>query len=365
MLRVFLNAHGNDASPTGIANYAQGLGIALADAGIALRQPAASALRPMRRPGSRLKGLLRDYAPGAYRLRRALEQRRFDALMDAQPCDLYHEPTLWPMVWAGPTVMTVHDLVHLRFPETQPRARIREIERHFRPALDRCAAVIVTSRLVRDELVSCHGFVDKKVFVAPIGVDPRLFRPALFPSEDVLPEGLQSRRFFLCAGTLEPRKNLTLAIDAHQQLHADLRKRFPLVIVGGKGWNNDVLTNDPCIRLTGYLGHNELSVLYRHARALVFPSLYEGFGLPVLEAMASGTPSLLHPGIAAAEVAGTTGIYVDGFTPTAWAHALEAMADSDQDDTQRDELVARSALFSWENCARKTLDAYHYALEHA
>lgn len=130
--------------------------------------------------------------------------------------------------------------------------------------------------------------------------------------------GLVPRGYFLCVGTLEPRKNLSLALRAHGQLPAAVRQRFPLMIVGMPGWESRSLDDElrqalasGTVRLLGYLPDERVAELMSGARALVFPSIYEGFGLPVLEAMASGTPVLLTRLSAMPEVAGEAGSYID------------------------------------------------------
>ncbi len=366
MPRVFLNTHPEGPSPTGIANYASGLRGALLALGCRVFPSEDPALQDQsaRNQSVRLKRVIRDHLPGSYLLRRTLEQARFQRRIQNVSPEIYHEPTLWPLEWSGPTVMTVHDLVHLRFPETQPVSRVREIERRFAPALARSNAIIVTSSHVKEDLALRHPDIREKLFLTPVGVNRQVFFPASETTNDRLPEGLKTRRFFLCVGTLEPRKNIALAVSAHQGLPAEVRHEFPLVITGGHDWKTTLIKTDPDIILTGYLPHEVLPSLYRHARALVFPSIYEGFGLPVLEAMASGTPSILHRELASVEVAGETGTLIDDFSPEHWSSAMRAMTETPIQPAELAAMENRTRLFSWENCATATLTAYRYALEH-
>lgn len=365
MTHVFLNRPAVTPSPTGIANYASGLAMALRTAGVTVT-PDCAPVAANRAPSTLWRGVsqhIRDKLPGAYRIRRLIDQYRFSNAMALQPPDIYHEPTLWPLSWPGATVMTVHDLVHIRFPETQPASRIREIEHRFKPALDRCNAIIVTSHHVHQELAELHPAVRNKIFLTPIGVDNRLFLPSSEYGQEELPFNLRNRQFFLCVGTLEPRKNIALAITAHKHLRDDMRREFPLVIAGGHEWKKTHVGDDPHIITTGYIANDMLPRFYRHARALVFPSLYEGFGMPVLEAMASGTPSIIQRGIASAEIAGSTGISVDDFSPEQWTSALTSAANNPVTPQELDTLRARAATFSWQHCASATLKAYQYALD--
>lgn len=188
-------------------------------------------------PGySRLSPWLRNL-PGAYRARRWLEQRRFDS--GRPPVDLYHEPSLWPLDFDGPMLMTLHDLTHLHYPATQPAARLREIERRLARGMEKARLILTDSQAIADEAQAYFGLPRERFVVAPLGHAAR-FRPRDRESlrEPLRAHGLVPRGYFLCVGTLEPRKNLSLALRAHGQLPAAVRQRFPLMIVGMPGWES-------------------------------------------------------------------------------------------------------------------------------
>ncbi|MET1079405.1 MAG: glycosyltransferase family 1 protein [Pseudomonas sp.] len=323
-------------------------------------------------PGySRWASLARRYVPNAYRVRRWTEQRRFDRAVAAQPVALYHEPSLWPLEFEGPMVMTLHDLTHVHYPETQPRDRLREIERHAGRAVQRAQRILVDSQFIAGELCDYYGLTPERVVVAPLGCAARFHpRDSAILREPLQALGLEPDGYLLCVGTLEPRKNLGVALRAYRGLPAALRARFPLLIVGMAGWHPDRLAPELAealrsgqVRLLGYQEDEMLARLLAGARVLLFPSLYEGFGLPVLEAMASGTPVVVGNCPALAEVAGTAGAYADCHDPRAYGLAVQRLLEDPAEwQARRDAGLRRAADFSWARCAQITAGVYRQAV---
>jgi len=374
-MRIALNARILQAPRTGIGHYVAELVNALVhepDVELALFHGWgwSSVLPDAAMPGySRLTPLLRQI-PGAYQARRWLEQRRFDQ-NQTQGIDLYHEPSLWPLAFNGPTVITLHDLTHLHYPETQPPARLREIERRLTDGVQRARLILTDSQYVADEAQACFGLPAERFVVAPLGVAAR-FRPrAPEAINQVLKaHGVEVQEYFLCVGTLEPRKNLTLALRAHARLPETVRQRFPLLIAGMAGWQRDQFNDElraslaaGQVCLLGYLPDEDLAQLLAGARALVFPSLYEGFGLPVLEAMASGTPVILTRHSAMPEVAADAGNYIEPDDPDTLRDAMNRLIDDPAHwQACREAGLQRAKLFSWERCAKVTARAYRQAM---
>ncbi len=321
-------------------------------------------------PGySRLSPLLKRL-PGAYALRRAVEQRRFDR--QAMGLDLYHEPSLWPFEFEGPMVMTLHDLTHVHYPETQPVDRLAAIRRYSERGVERARRILVDSHFIAEEVRRHYGVPTERIVVAPLGHAPR-FHPreptALAPR--LAPLGLQPGGYLLCVGTLEPRKNLQLALRAHERLPATLREQYPLVLAGMPGWRAEQLEKPlqralagGQVRLLGYQDDLGLAELFAGARLLLFPSLYEGFGLPVLEAMASGTPVISSDHSALPEVVGQAGLLIDPQDEAACADAIERLIEDDQVWTSlREAGLMRARDFSWQRCARITAGVYREAVK--
>lgn len=372
-MRVALDVSVLQAPRTGIGEYALQLGralqqhpeleLALFD-GLVWRTD----LPTSPRSGyGRLSRLAKAAIPGAYRLRRQLMQRRFDQGARRLQPHIYHQPTLWPLQFDGPTIMTLHDLTHIHYPETQPADRLREIERQLPAALDRASRILVDSRFIAEEVIHHYGVAEYKLQVAPLGHASR-FQPR---SERQLQATLEAhqlhmRSYYLCLGTLEPRKNLDTAISAYLGLPADIRQRVPMVIIGGQGWHRKQLQLIPQqarssgqIRLLGYQDDLNTAELLAGAHALLFPSLYEGFGLPVLEAMASGTPVIASNRGAIPEVAGNAASYADPQDVDSWrARMRELLEDKLLHATLIEQGMRRARQFSWERCARIALDTY-------
>lgn len=321
-------------------------------------------------PGySRISPVLRQI-PGAYQARRWLEQRRFDQGR-ARTIDLYHEPSLWPLAFKGPTIVTLHDLTHVHYPSTQPAARLKEIERRLEQGVKQASLILTDSQFIADEAQAYFGLGPERFVVAPLGVAAR-FHPRSDESLQTVLQahGVEPRGYFLCVGTLEPRKNLTLALRAHAELPEPVRQQFPLLVVGMAGWKaqqlNDELRKGLAsghVCLLGYLPDEQVAHLIAGARALIFPSIYEGFGLPVLEAMASGTPVILTRRSAMPEVAGAAGNYFEPEDLHDLSNVMTRLVD-DQTHWQvcREAGLQQAKLFSWDRCATLTARAYRQAL---
>lgn len=374
-MRIALNARILRGPRTGIGHYVAELATALArepDVQLSLFHGWgwSSELPQATLPGySRLAPLLRQ-VPGAYRARRWMEQRRFDQRR-CETIDLYHEPSLWPLAFEGPTVMTLHDLTHLRYPETQPPARLREIERRLDHAVQQAQLILTDSQFIADEAQRHFGLPAERLRVAPLGVAARFHPRSPEAVDSVLKaHGLEAGRYFLCVGTLEPRKNLSLALRAHARLPESIRQAFPLFIVGMSGWQHAQLNGElkkamasGHVCLAGYLPDEQVAHLLAGARALIFPSLYEGFGLPLLEAMASGIPIITTRCSAMPEVAGEAGNYCQPDDPQGMRDAMcRLIEDHSHWQVCREAGLQQAALFTWERCAKVTAHAYRQVL---
>ena len=374
-LNIALNSKILLAPRTGIGNYVAELAQALQqtpDIGMqyfnGLRWQDELVSEPM--PDySRWAGMAKRL-PGAYVFRRMLEQRRFNQGAHTLRPDVYHEPSLWPLNFNGPTVMTVHDLTHVHFPQTQPEDRLREIERRLPSALARVSRILVDSAFIGQEIKKHFGVPDQKVVVAPLA-SSAVFQPRVEQQLSVRLNnlGLAYRGFILSVGTLEPRKNLLLTLKAHARLPAPLRERFPLLVVGMSGWQAQELdgvlaqaVSAGHVRLAGYLDQADLACVTAAAKIMVFPSLYEGFGLPVLEAMASGTPVIASDCASLPEVAGAAAAYVDPRDEDGLTEQMRRLLEDDKAWMgQRIAGLERSVQFSWRKCAAITAEVYRQA----
>ena len=234
-----------------------------------------------------------------------------------------------------PTVLTVHDLAILRAPEVFPRWHRLYGRFGLERVLRGADAIVAVSEFSRDETIALAGVPPERVCVIPHGVD------AVFTADGARAEG----DYVLAVATLEPRKNRARAVDAAREAQVELR------VVGARGWGG--------VEVEGWVGEipdAELAALYRGARCVLYPSLYEGFGLPVLEAMGCGTPVVTSVATAMEEVAGGAAVLVDPLDVSAIASGIREAAG------RRDELVAagleRASRFTWERAADSVVELW-------
>ena len=256
----------------------------------------------------------------------------------ARSDDVLHVPGhRGPLLSAAPLVVTIHDLAVLRHPEAFNRWT-RTYSRTFLPRLARSATrVIAVSQFTAREAVELLGIEEERVRVIPHGVE------APFEPEGEAAEG----DYVLAVGTLEPRKNLPRVVLAADRAGVELR------VVGAPGWG------EVGVESAGFVSDDELARLYRGAACLVYPSVYEGFGLPVLEAMACGTPVVTSRNTALDELAGEAAVLVDPLDVEAIAGGIEEAA------RRREELRAagldRAHSFTWAAAAHATAEVYREA----
>lgn len=278
-------------------------------------------------------------------------------------CDLYHFPNfIIPPMKRGKAVVTVHDLSFARYPEHTEARNLSRLRKRFGYTLERADAIVAISEFSKRELMEIYGVSSDRIAVIHLGISP--------PGQAIFKKPLPAR-YFLFVGTVEPRKNLGTLLDAWR-IVKNRRPGWPfkLLIAGGHGWNcepagiqagkrgleTDVIVLD-------YVRHDELPALYRGAEALVFPSLYEGFGLPPLEAMACGTPVIASKATAMPEVIGDAGLMFEPAEPEDIARAIMKIhADRQLRDSLAARGLERAKSFTWRKTAEKTLELYRKLL---
>ena len=284
--------------------------------------------------------------------------------------DLYHALAfVAPIVLTAPMVVTVYDLSFLRFPERHSLTRRLYLRHLTALTCARARRVLAISQCTADDLVDLLGVAEDKIDVTPLGYDKAVFRPlpaanlARFRREQQLPE-----RFWLYVGTLEPRKNLSTLLQAYGRLPK--AERLPLILGGGIGWQGQAILAEisrlglgDSVTHIGFIPAADLPFWYNCAEAFVYSSVFEGFGLPVLEAMACGTPVVTSDAAALVEVAGSAGKCLPANDVDAWAAALQGVKSDDAwREFARVRGLDRAKLFSWERTAQLTVGSYSKAM---
>lgn len=282
------------------------------------------------------------------------------------PFDLYHEPNFIPLPTDLATVITVHDLSVLKFPDWHPADRVRAHERHFLRGLNRAEHIIVVSEAVRRELIADLSFPATRVTTVHNGIGSQFVPQAAEPIAALRREFDLPAKFFLCVGTVEPRKNLGTVLRAYIDLAPDVRAECPLILAGPWGWRAEAdrelfegAGRAAGARHLGYVSAAQLPALYGAARVLLYPSHYEGFGLPPVEMLACGGAVLASTATALSEVMGPVGKLIDPNDTPAWRDAMRLAA---QDDEYLVELkcggIGHTRQFNWPRAARETLAVY-------
>jgi glycosyltransferase involved in cell wall biosynthesis len=266
-----------------------------------------------------------------------------------------------------PSAVLMYDLIAF-VPGARAQRRAARIERAtIRPAVRRARRLICISQATEDDLLTRFPRATGKTAVVPLAADSRFGRER--PDEELVAAAARHRvspgGFVLAAGTLEPRKNLPRLIAAHARLPRELRAAYPLLVVGPPGWELEEAlpaARSPDVTVTGFVPDEELAALYAGCSVFCYPSLYEGFGLPVLEAMQSGAPTITSSVSSLPEVGGDAVMYVDPRDESAIQGALERLLCSPAERTDLAERGRRRAReFSWDRTTRGVLEQLELA----
>ncbi len=358
----FLN-YALDRAPGGIGRYTSELTRALSQEGVSVTVLWAGRARASGVVGMPGAGLL----PGLL----TLGQAQIALAARHHRLDLVHDPTgSMPLLLTGVRrVATVHDVIPYVHPETSSTLDLL-IYRLWLPLIaPRLDAIITGSEYSRTDIIRYLGIAAEKVTVIPAAVGPE-YRP--LPEEEIQPTLARlriGRPYILFVGSIEPRKNLVRLLEAFSRLRK-WSKQWTLVIVGARKWKHSPvfemvrrLELEPYVRFTGFVPDDDLPVLYSGASLVVYPSLYEGFGLPVLEAMACGAPVVASSTSSLPEVAGDAALLVDPFDVAALAEAMrEVLSNQDLAARLCARGLARAQEFSWRRTAREVAILYDRVL---
>ena len=285
--------------------------------------------------------------------------------------DLYHGLAfVSPLLLTKPSLITVYDLSFLHYPQVLSASRRLYLRLFTALSCRRARRVIAISQSTARDLHDSLGIALDKIDVAPPGYDPTIYKRlpeaeiAAFRARRNLPE-----RFWLFLGTLEPRKNLPKLLQAYAALPES--ERLPLILAGGKGWDFEAIFQtierynlSSWVQLPGYLPVEELPLWYNSAEVFLYPSVFEGFGIPVLEAMACGTPVIISDASSLPEVAGSAGITLPPHAVDQWTQALQrAHGDAAWRKQATEQGYAQAKRYSWQLTAVQTINSYQQALQ--
>jgi glycosyltransferase involved in cell wall biosynthesis len=297
------------------------------------------------------------------------EQVAIPAVLRRERPDVFHTPHyVLPPLTACPSVVTIHDCIHLRFPQYLPNRGAYFYARAFMwAAAHRSARVLTVSEFSKRDILDLFSIPAEKVTVVPNAIDQRFGVP---PPEDEVARVRERyqlhEHYALYVGNIKPHKNLERLIEAFHQLRQESYPHLRLLIIG------DEISKFPAlrravhshklhkhVRFLGFVPDQTLAVLYRLAAVFVFPSLYEGFGLPPVEAMASGTPVVTSNVSSLPEVVGDAAVLIDPYDPAAIAEGMRQVLS---DPALRADLVARGLAqarrYSWERSVQRIHDIY-------
>jgi glycosyltransferase involved in cell wall biosynthesis len=283
--------------------------------------------------------------------------------------NIFHGPNFFLPDCADKGVITVHDLSVFKFPETHPLERVRQFERDFAQSIKRAVHVITDSQTTRSEVMQFTGLSETQVTSVPLGVS-EAYQPRTAPELTTLLHqyGLIAGTYALCVSTLEPRKKIDCLLLAWQQLPTNLRRQFQLILVGSNGWLNQGLQEavsqgekQGWVRRLGYVPEQDLPLLYAGAALFVYPSTYEGFGLPPIEAMACGIPVVVSNQSCLPEVTQGAALMLDPDDTQAFCQALEqGLTDADWRTNAVNAGHTVVSNYTWEKCVDATVAVYQH-----
>ncbi|MCR5529504.1 MAG: glycosyltransferase family 4 protein [Saccharofermentans sp.] len=265
-------------------------------------------------------------------------------------------------------VSTFHDMAYFLHPEYLIGWKRRMFCGYIKQTARSCDKIVAVSHNTAEDSLTCSKPRNKDIEVTYLGVDEAFFDTPV-ATADIRAKYKIPEKYILYVGTLEPRKNVVGLIKGYRELSEEIRDEYKLVITGKKGWYYDetfsIVNADPLLQnnviFTGFVDDQDMIPLMKAAEAVGYVSFFEGFGLPVLEAMASGVPVVTTSGSSLSEVAGDCGYLCDPHDPSDIAKALQRSLNDSEDKTGR--ALERARTFTWQRCGEHTLKAYNDAVK--
>lgn len=279
---------------------------------------------------------------------------------------LYHSPNFLAPEFAGKKVTTFHDLSILKYPEFHPEARVRFLTKAMARSIATSDLIIVDSETIKNEIIEQYGIAEDRLSCVPLAATLAQVERLTLGNTFLQAKGLRAKKYFLSASTIEPRKNVETTIRAYQALPSHIKEEYALAIAGDIGWKSEHIheslrdANQKNIHYLGYVTDAQLAELFEHAAAFVSSSLYEGFGLPCLEAQYFGIPALISDIPVHVEVTGGLAVYFPPNDSEALSSLFTDVAARPESFAANVEQGKRHAQgFSWDATVRQILDIYH------
>ncbi|WP_248744749.1 MULTISPECIES: glycosyltransferase family 1 protein [unclassified Pseudomonas] len=285
---------------------------------------------------------------------------------------LYHSPNYYLPPFGGKRVATFHDLSPFTWAHCHAPQLVRYLQKELKKTLERADALITDSEYIRRELAEYFSWPIERIHTVPLASSEE-FHPRDYEMLQIslAKHGLVPGEYSLFVGTIEPRKNIETLLSAYARLPLALRARWPLVLTGYHGWRNDEIhlrletaRREGWARYLGFVPSEDLPLLFAGARLFTFPSLYEGFGLPVLEAMSSGVPVVCSNSSSLPEVAGNAALMCEALDVEKLTELLQKGLE---DEAWRAQAITEGLLhcsaFTWQRCADETLQVYQKVME--
>jgi len=287
----------------------------------------------------------------------------------ASRSDVFHATNQVRLPPTGvPLTATVHDMTCWLMPELHTAANVRADRNYAEKVLQRAAGLIAVSENTKNDTVRLLDIDPDRIVVIYPGVTEEFFHPTIEGVRSARAKYKLERQYVLCLGTIEPRKNVATLLDAWEQVSPDLRAKTDLVFAGPEGWAAGAMLArlrkaGKGVRYLGYVPEPDLPSLTAGAAVFTYPSLYEGFGFPVAQAMAAGVPVVVSNVSSLPEVTGGAGVVVDPCSAAEIRSALERLLN---DPTEREQLAARgkerALAFRWDKCAQQSIRFFETVL---
>ena len=306
---------------------------------------------------------IRDFIPYSYKLYVFFLQYKFNKSTQQDSFDFYHETNNLSFKSKLTTILTIHDLSVIKYPQMHHKKRVIDFNERFENSIYSAKKIIVDCNSIKNELVKIYNLNEDIIEVIYLAsrFEKRFNNKSITLKNFHLRRGINYKQYFICVGTLEPRKNIINVIKSYMLLPIDIRNSYPLFIIGTVGWHFKISNDlyDDSVKFLGYIDDKELECFYHGATSLLCLSIYEGFGLPPLEAMSCGTATILSDNKCFKELYSKVSIIIKKNNPR---YIKNMMLKLILDETFRKKYevlgLNYSKKFSWAKTAKKTALVY-------